>query len=152
MTFEEILTIAVTERETKNTTEVSDATFRRDSLLTFFRDFYPFFQLANGYLLRGLPFISGDKTINQIKNNIENQITKVETDGSVIEEKVKVNGSLEIKIKKDLFLVIRFINDVNRGNFIRIQLKTSISTFSEEFTNQEEAAAHLARIIVKYKD
>lgn len=152
MTFEEILTAAVTERETKNTTEVADATSRRNSLLAFFRDFYPFLQLVNNYFLRGLPFISGDKTINQIKNNLENQITKIETDGSVIEEKIKVNGSLEIKIKKDLFLAIRFINDVNRGNFVRIQLKTNISTFSEEFANQEEAATHLAKIIVKYKD
>jgi len=152
MTFEEILTTVVSEVEAKNTTEATDAQSRRDSLLAYFKDFYPFLQVINGYLLRESPFISGDKTINQIKNNIENQISKVEKDDSVIEEKVKVNGSIEIKLKKDLHLVVRFINDINRGNFIRIQLKTDTSTFSEEFIDQEEAAKHLARIVIKYKD
>lgn len=152
MTFNEIFANAATERTSKNNVEAANETERKASLINFFQTFFLCFELANTYTLKGLPFISGEKTINQIKNNIENQISNIENDPNISDEKKRISGSIDIKVKKDLKLVIRFINNYEKGNIIRIQEKTDIMTLSEDYQDQELAAAHLAKLVMKYKD
>lgn len=141
-TFEEILTAALSEKATKETQEATDTTSRRSSLLEYFTAFVPFLQLVNGYQLKGQAFISGDKTFNNFKNKMEAEIANHD----------KVTCGWEANLKKDLQLRLRFFNDIERGNFIRIQLRSEMSTKSEDYTDQFEAATYFSKIVAKYKD
>lgn len=141
MTFQEILTAAESEQSLKNAQDASTDDVRKTALLSYFTSFLPFLKLVNdSYKFKGLPFFAGEKTFNSLKNALESQINN------------KITCGFEKELRKDSVLKIRFFNDVTVGTFIRIQLTTQFHTKSEDFPDQEQAAAYLASIVVKYKD
>lgn len=152
MTFSEILTEEITNKGLDDTAIVTDLQNRKDSLVAYVTLFVPFLQLANAYLLKGLPFFSQGKTFNFLKNKLEAEINNSKNTDNVIQEKTPVTCGLEVPLKKGLTLKVRFFNNINVGNFIKVGLVTDISTVAEEFIDQELAAHYLAKIVAKYKD
>lgn len=140
MTFKEILNQAEVEETTNRAKDTTEADVRKTELLAYFKEFFHFLQLANNYKLNKNDFITKKQSITDFKEKLETQIRN------------KGFCQFEVDLTKTLGLRVRFFNDINVGCFIRVQLKTENTNFSEDFTNQEEAAKHLAKIIVKYKD
>lgn len=136
MTFKEIFITAEAEQAQKEAQEASEFDIRQTQLLSYFNDFFHFFQIANQYKLKNSPFVSED--LKQFEKKMKNQITN------------KGFASLIVRLKNNIVLEIIFFNTSVPS--IRVKLKTENGNSNTEFSDQQEAAMYLAKIIVNYKD
>jgi len=145
MTTQEAQAI-LTQSEVDRTSDISNdstlVTNRKASLLTFFRDIWPIFQVINNNLTIGTkPALFGDAgTTVQVKNQLENQIENKATCGFI----TSLTNKLELKVRF-------YVND-ELISFVRVGLKTPNFESSKDYTNVIEAADRVSDIIVKYKD